>query len=89
MGAKRYRVEFHPAAAKFLEKLDRPIRARILDRIEELAEDPRPSGVKALQGDDSGFLRIRIGDYRAVYAVRDDVLVVFVVRVAHRRDVYR
>lgn len=83
-----YRVEILPSARRELAGLDPQTRKRIDKRILLLAETPRPAGVKALQGQ-RGLLRLRVGDYRVVYAVRDDVLVVTVVRVGHRREVYR
>ena len=57
-------------------------------KIDELAENPRPAGLKKLKGP-AGFLRIRVGDYRVIYCVHDDVLIVLVVRIAHRREAYR
>lgn len=83
-----YRVEFTTAAAKELRKLDPAIRRRILSGIAELERDPRPAGCKKLTGESNAW-RIRIGDYRVLYEVMDDALVVTVVRVAHRREVYQ
>lgn len=83
-----FRVEFTNAAAKELRKLDAGIRRRILSGIDELAQNPRPAGCKKLVGETYGW-RIRIGDYRVLYDIFDDVLVVTVVRVAHRRESYR
>lgn len=57
-------------------------------RIDALALDPRPRGCKKLQGD-GDLYRVRAGDFRIVYAVRDDVLIVLVVKIGNRRDVYR
>lgn len=61
---------------------------RIERAIEALAENPRPHGVKKLQGP-QGLYRIRVGDYRVIYEIADRVLIVTVVRVGHRREVYR
>jgi mRNA interferase RelE/StbE len=61
---------------------------RVDARILALAEDPRPPGVVKMQGAE-GYFRIRIGDYRVVYAIEDDVLLVLVVRIGHLREVYR
>lgn len=83
-----YRVELTTAAARQVRKLPRPIRDRVLEGIEELGEDPRPNGSKKLAGEQTAW-RIRIGDYRVIYDVFDDELVVIVVRAAHRREVYR
>lgn len=83
-----YRVEFTSAAACKVRKLDRPVRARLLNAIESLATSPRPDEVKKLASTENAW-RIRVGDYRIIYSIEDDVLVVTVVRVAHRREVYR
>lgn len=82
-----YTVEFSPAAAREFRKLGREIQLRLRPRIDALADDPRPSGAKKLKGSD--LWRIRVGDHRVVYAIRNQVLVVLVVRIAHRREVYR
>lgn len=84
---RRYDVRLDRAAAKLLRKLDRPVQARLVAVIATLANDPRPSGVVALAGH-PGLLRIRVGDYRVVYTIDDDVLVVLVVHLGHRSHVY-
>jgi mRNA interferase RelE/StbE len=76
-----------PAARRELEALDTAVRRRIDRKILLLASDPRPSGSKRLQGND--LMRVRVGDYRIVYTVRHERLVVLIVRVAHRSRVYR
>jgi len=81
-------VAILPAALKQLQALSKKDRQRVLDRIDTLAKDPRPPGVKRLKGGE-GYLRLRVGDYRIVYEVRDDQLLVLVIRVAHRREAYR
>ena len=83
-----YRIEFTRSAEKDLRKIDRSRIAAILRRIEQLESNPRPEGCKKLAGADRTY-RIRVGDYRVVYEVEDDVLLVLVIRVAHRKDVYR
>ncbi len=80
------RIELRPAAARSLRKLDPRVRRRVQGAIALLAHDPRPPGARALQGRTG--LRVRVGDYRIIYAVEDDVLLVVVVRLGHRRDVY-
>lgn len=74
-------------AAAWASKLPRAARARVLDPIEGLARDPRPHGAKKLVGEKTAW-RLRVGDYRVIYDVFDDELVVTVVRAAHRRDAY-
>ena len=86
--ARVYRVEVAPAADRVLGALPHATRARIVHKMEALGLDPRPRGCKKLKGDDD-FYRVRAGDFRIVYAVRDDVLVVLVVKIGNRRDVYR
>lgn len=81
-----YRVEFEASAAKALSKLDRPMQNRLRGVIELLAIDPRPPAATKLVGVD--LWRVRTGDYRVVYAIEDDQLLVLVVKVAHRREVY-
>jgi len=83
-----YRVKILPAAQRDLAGLPRRDRKRIDERILSLATNPRPPGVKALQGQ-RGLLRLRVGNYRVIYQVRDEVLLVLVVKVGHRREVYR
>ena len=83
-----YRISYVASAAKALRKLDRQTARRILQAIEKLADDPRPPGCITLQGGD-GELRIRVGEYRVVYDIEDDELIVLVLRVGHRREIYR
>ena len=82
-----FSIRIKESAAKELRRVARPDRARIVTVIDRLAETPHLGA--ALKGDLRGLRRIRVGDYRVVYEVRDDELVVLVVRVAHRRDAYR
>lgn len=81
-------ISYVPSAAKAIRKLDKPTAFRVLDAIGALASDPHPAGCIQLKGGDGEF-RIRVGDYRVVYDVQDDELVVLVLRVGHRREVYR
>lgn len=83
-----YSVEIAPTAVRQLRKLDPPARRRIQAAIELLAAEPRPPGAKKLVGGE-GEWRVRTGDYRVVYAIHDDALVVLVLAVAHRRETYR
>ena len=81
-----YRIEYLASAARALAKLDRATAGRVRRAVDALALDPRPCGAKKLVG--VGDWRIRVGDYRVVYAIRDDKLVVLIVRIGHRREVY-
>ena len=82
----RYRIELRPAAARALRKLDPPVGRRLQGAIALLAEDPRPPNARPLKGRPG--LRVRVGDYRIIYTVEDDVLLIVVVALGHRRDVY-
>jgi mRNA interferase RelE/StbE len=83
-----YRVFIKPSAAKELEAVGtKKERTRLVARIRSLAVDPRPPGCQKLSGSEK--YRVRQGAYRVVYLIEDDKLVVTVVRVAHRREVYR
>ena len=83
-----YRIELLPQPRQALARLPHNIASRLVAAIEGLAEEPRPPGCVKLKGTPNAY-RIRIGDYRVVYAIHDDRLVVLVIRVAHRKDVYR
>lgn len=84
-----YGVEFRPAAAREFRKLDRSARDRIAKVISLLADEPRPPAAKMLTGDDAPRLwRVRTGDYRVIYSIEDDVLLVLVINVRHRREAY-
>ncbi len=85
---ERYELTFRPTAIRSLRKLDRQILVRIKAAAEALRDDPRPAGVKMLTGS-HGLLRIRVGDYRILYAVDDDRCVVRIADVGHRGDIYR
>lgn len=83
-----YRVEVAPAAVRQLRKLDPSARRRVQAAIELLAQQPRPSGATKLVGG-AGEWRVRTGDYRILYEIHDDVLLVLVVAVGHQREIYR
>jgi mRNA interferase RelE/StbE len=81
-----YTVFILPSAQKQLNKLPNAIATRIEDKMMDLATDPRPSGCKKLKGRDA--YRIRIGDYRVIYEIHDGRLIVTVINIGHRREVY-
>ena len=83
----RYSIEVAPSARKALRKLPLPMRRRIQIAIDELADNPFPPGVKKLHGDQA--YRIRVGDYRVIYDVEHRRLIILVIRIGHRREVYR
>ena len=82
-----YKVEIKRSAAKEIAKLPSDVLPRVIRKIEALREDPRPQGCKKLSGDEK--YRIRVGDYRILYSIEDEVLIVYVVRVGHRKASYR
>jgi mRNA interferase RelE/StbE len=81
-----YQIAFTPAAQRQLASLDPPTQRRVANRIEALGSAPRPPGAVALKGG-QGELRIRIGDWRIIYMVRDAELLVLVIKIGHRGDV--
>ena len=81
-------IEFAKSAIKDLRGIDRQWLPKIISNIESLSENPRPSGCKKLAGSEHTY-RIRVGDYRVIYDIEDHKLLVYVVRIRHRRDVYR
>jgi len=83
-----YRIEFTSAARKQFAKLPDAIRPRLAEVIDPLGENPRPFGVVKLAGQDDVY-RVRAGEYRVVYRIEDDKLVVLVLKVGNRREVYR
>ncbi|MCJ7778028.1 MAG: type II toxin-antitoxin system RelE/ParE family toxin [Sedimentisphaerales bacterium] len=83
-----YQVKVAEEAAKFIRKQDKRIQRQIINNIRELAQNPRPQGCNKLQGYEELY-RIRSGNYRIVYTIREKMLLIFVVRVAHRKDIYR
>ena len=82
-----YRVEFTSAAARQMRKLPALARDRILVAVAGLADEPRPVGSRKLVGEETAW-RIRVGDYRVIYDISDQVMTVTVVRAAHRREAY-
>ena len=84
----RYTVQIKRSALKALQRTPKAIEARLRKKINALADNPRPRGVEMLRGKSRGLLRLRVGKYRVIYAVKDDRLIVLIVRVAHRRESY-
>ena len=82
-----YRLEFTPGADRQFRKLPKQLQARLRPHIDALAQNPRPSGAEKLTGEGNAY-RLRVGDYCILYEVQDKVLLVLVVRVGHRREVY-
>jgi mRNA interferase RelE/StbE len=83
-----YQVEILKGAFKQIKKLSPEVQERIQIKIDELATEPRPNGVKKLKGQENTY-RIRVGDYRILYEILDDILLVTVVEIGHRSKVYK
>lgn len=83
-----YRLELSPRASRDLKKFPAQVRERLKGHIDALAHAPRPSGVVKLAGEVNTY-RIRVGDYRILYEIHDQVLIVVVLKVADRKEAYR
>ncbi|MBW4482964.1 MAG: type II toxin-antitoxin system RelE/ParE family toxin [Tildeniella torsiva UHER 1998/13D] len=83
-----YKVEFKASAAKEFRKLTSEIKARIRKAINALQTDHLPTGVRKLAGE-TNLYRIRVGDFRVIYAIDNEAKVLVIMRVRHRRDVYQ
>lgn len=82
-----YRIEYTMAAGRCIRKLSPDLQARVLAKMEAVSREPRGMGAVKLSGHNA--YRVRVGDYRIIYSVLDDRLLVLVVAIGHRRDVYR
>ncbi len=83
-----YRIEFAPKAARQFRAFDRGLQRRLARRIDALAANPRPQGVKKLAGEEDLY-RLRVGDYRILFQIRERRVTVLVVGVGHRSEIYR
>jgi mRNA interferase RelE/StbE len=83
-----YKVEITPAAQRIIKKLPKNIQKKLIEIIELLAEDPRPVGVVKLSTT-GNLYRVRTGDYRIIYEIQDQILLIVITKVGHRRDVYK
>ena len=81
-----YKIEIKKSAAKEISKLPKVAVQRIVNKIQTLSDDPRPNGCKKLSGDEK--YRIRIGVYRVLYSIMDEKLVIYIVKVGHRKEIY-
>jgi mRNA interferase RelE/StbE len=83
-----YRIEWKPSAVQELKNLPRQIVGRIVNAVEQISTEPYPTGVRKLVGSEHSY-RIRVGDYRIIYSVMASALIIEIIRVGHRRNVYR
>jgi mRNA interferase RelE/StbE len=83
-----YHVELKPRADKQLQALPRRVQLQIVGALQKLADEPRPQGVRKLAGE-VDLYRIRVREHRIIYQIQDNLLLVLVVKIGHRRDIYR
>jgi mRNA interferase RelE/StbE len=83
----KYKIEFKKSAVKELNELDSKVIKRIISKIKTLASIPRPESCIKLTSEER--YRIRIGNYRILYEIIDDLLIIYIVKVAHRKDAYK
>ncbi|HMN23101.1 MAG: type II toxin-antitoxin system RelE/ParE family toxin [Ignavibacteriaceae bacterium] len=83
----KYKIEFKKSASKELNSLPNKEIKRILNSIDQLSEEPRGVNSKKLSA--SKYYRIRVGDYRILYEVKDQILIIYIIKIAHRKDIYR
>jgi mRNA interferase RelE/StbE len=84
----KYRIDFKSSAAKALRKISKSDQKRIADKIDGLSENlPDPATTKMKR--DNPFHRIRVGDYRIIYEIHEDILLIVILKIGHRKDVYR
>lgn len=81
-----YKIGIKKSAQKELKSLPNKELKKVIEKISSLAINPRPAGCKKLSGDEK--YRIRVGNYRVLYSIEDDILTIFIVKVGHRKDVY-
>ena len=81
-----YKIEIKKSAVKEISKLPKNVLKRVVTKIKSLGDEPRPTGCKKLTADEK--YRIRVGEYRILYSIEDEKLVIYVVKVSHRKKVY-
>ena len=85
----KYQVIFTKKAAKEVKQLNKTDIPRIIEKAESLGNDPRPEGSKKLVGSKEDLWRVRVGDYRIIYLIEEEVKIIKVTKIAHRKDIYR
>ncbi len=84
-----YSVSLRRSALKELQSLPKTAVQKVSGAIDKLAENPRPDGVKKLKGSEEDLYRIRVGDFRIVYSIEDEIKIVDIRKIGHRKDIYR
>jgi mRNA interferase RelE/StbE len=82
-----YKIQWKSSAKKELKKLDKQVIPRLLETIEALANNPYPVGCRKIVGNQAIY-RVRVGDYRIIYQIQAEALIIVIVRVGHRQNVY-
>lgn len=85
----KYSISIRASALKELSRLPKSILKKAESAIDSLSENPRPDGVKKLKGSDENLYRIRIGDYRIIYLIEDEIKIVDIRKIGHRKDIYK
>ena len=83
-----YKIEWKQSAKKELKKLKKAVIPRIIKAVESLSINPHPTGSRKLQGSEHLY-RVRLGDYRIVYSVENKIVLIEIIRIGHRKDIYR
>ncbi len=83
-----YRIEVKRSAAKALQKTPKADQKRIADKIDSLAQNPSNPDTTKMKGNNP-FHKIRVGDYRIIYEIQEEVLIILIVKIGHRKDVYK
>lgn len=83
-----YTIELSRKAERDFKGFDKALQKRLKTKIDSLAKNPRPSGVKKLEGEEDLY-RVRVGDYRIIYQIQDDKLIILVVKIGDRKEVYK
>ena len=84
----KYRIEFKRSAAKTLKQIPKRDRKRIRDKIDSFSESLPDPNITKMKGDNP-FHRVRVGDYRIIYEIQDEILLILVLKIGHRKDIYR
>ena len=84
-----YTISIKPSALKELSKLPKVTVKKAEKAIDSLANNPRPIGVKKLKGSDEDLYRIRVGDYRIIYSIEDEIKIVDILKIGHRKEIYK
>lgn len=88
MTPPHYQVKLAPAAERQIRKLSGPVQKKILNQLDKLQFNPRPKSIKKLSGVENIY-RVRVGDYRVIYSIEDKILLVLILKIGDRKEIYR